>query len=131
MINKSEVFNLEEHKNEDIDFCDVFYIEEEKVKRLVGSIPDMTYLVELFKVLSDETRVKIVYLLSKEELCVCDIAAILNSTVSNVSHHLRVLRTAHLVKYRRDGKRVFYSLDDDHVVKLIKEGFDHVNHINR
>ena len=117
--------------NEEKYICEVFCIEEEKVNRLMNTIPDMLDLAELFKVLADETRAKIVYLLSKEELCVCDIAAILNSTVSNVSHHLRVLRTARLVKFRREGKQVFYTLDDDHVVHIIKEGFEHVNHIKQ
>ena len=92
---------------EDTDFCDIFCFDEEKVKRLIGSVPDMSDLAELFKVLADETRVKIVYILSKEELCVCDIATILSTTVSNISHHLRVLRGARLVKFRREGKQVF------------------------
>ncbi|MCG0276376.1 MAG: metalloregulator ArsR/SmtB family transcription factor [Thermosediminibacteraceae bacterium] len=108
--------------------CDVFCINEQKVNKLIGTVPNTVGLAELFKVLADETRLKIVYLLSKEELCVCDIAAILGLAVSNVSHHLRVLRVAHLVKFRRDGKQVYYSLDDDHVIHIIKEGFAHVEH---
>jgi len=115
---------------EESDICNVFCFDEEKVKKLKGKIPDMIGLAKLFKVLADETRAKIVYLLSKEELCVCDIATILNSTVSNVSHHLRALRAAHIVAYRREGKQVYYTLDDDHVVNIIKEGFDHVKHIH-
>jgi len=113
------------------EVCETFCIDEDKVKKLRGAIPDMESLAELFKVLADQTRVKIVYILSKEELCVCDIAVILGSTTSNVSHHLRVLRTAHLVKFRREGKQVYYTLDDDHVVNIIGEGFDHVNHIHQ
>jgi DNA-binding transcriptional ArsR family regulator len=120
---------LGNNPKEDTDFCDIFCFDEEKVKRLIGSVPDMSDLAELFKVLADETRVKIVYILSKEELCVCDIATILSTTVSNISHHLRVLRGARLVKFRREGKQVFYSLDDDHVLNIIKEGFDHAKHI--
>ncbi|TYP56763.1 ArsR/SmtB family transcription factor [Thermosediminibacter litoriperuensis] len=122
---------MEERKNSSPDLCDVFCIDEEKVKNLMGTVPHMGDLAELFKVLADETRVKIVYLLSKEELCVCDIAAILGMTISNVSHHLRVLRVAHLVKFRREGKQVYYSLDDDHVIQIIKEGFEHVNHTSQ
>ncbi|ADL08201.1 ArsR/SmtB family transcription factor [Thermosediminibacter oceani] len=122
---------MNERKNSSADLCDVFCIDEEKVRTLMGTVPDMGDLAELFKVLADETRAKIVYLLSKEELCVCDIAAILGMTVSNVSHHLRVLRVAHLVKFRRDGKQVYYSLDDDHVIQIIKEGFEHVNHTRK
>lgn len=120
-----------EEKRKGQDLCEVFCIDEDKVKKLKDSIPDMGPLAELFKVLADETRAKIVYILSKEELCVCDIATLLNSTVSNVSHHLRLLRTAHLVKSRREGRQVYYTLDDDHVVHIIKEGFDHVNHIHK
>lgn len=122
---------MEEKKSDEKDTCEVFCIEKDKVEKLKNDIPDMTNLAELFKVLADETRVKVVYLLSKEELCVCDIAALLNSTVSNISHHLRVLRTAHLVKFRREGKQVYYSLDDEHVVHIIREGFEHVNHIHK
>lgn len=123
--------NNDNNVSKENDVCEVFSIEEDKVRRLAGTIPDMVDLSDLFKVLADETRVKIVYLLSKDELCVCDIAALLNSTVSNVSHHLRVLRTAHLVKFRKEGKQVYYTLDDEHVVHIIKEGFEHVNHIHR
>ena len=112
------------------ELCEVVCIDESKVKRLRGAVPDMSGLAELFKVLADNTRVKIVYVLSKEELCVCDIAALLGLTMSNVSHHLRVLRTAHLVKSRREGKQIYYTLDDDHVVNIINQGFDHVNHIH-
>ncbi|MDN5331730.1 MAG: ArsR family transcriptional regulator, lead/cadmium/zinc/bismuth-responsive transcriptional [Tepidanaerobacteraceae bacterium] len=117
-----------ENKNKAPDMCDIFCIDEEKVKKLSGTIPHTNELAELFKVLADETRLKIVYLLSQDELCVCDIAAVLGLTVSNVSHHLRVLRVAHLVKFRREGKQVYYSLDDDHVIHIIKEGFAHVEH---
>jgi len=123
---------MEDKLDEEKDMCEVFCIEKDKVDKLKGeNIPDMSALAELFKVLADETRAKVVYLLSKEELCVCDIAALLNSTVSNISHHLRVLRTAHLVKFRRDGKQVYYTLDDEHVVNIIKQGFEHVNHIHK
>jgi len=122
---------MEDRSYEEKDMCEVFCIEKEKVEKLKDDIPDMSNLAELFKVLADDTRAKVVYLLSKEELCVCDIAALLNSTVSNISHHLRVLRSAHLVKFRREGKQVYYTLDDEHVVHIIKEGFEHVNHIHK
>ena len=121
---------MKDKPNTEKDVCGVFFIDEDKVKRIENTLPDMSSLAELFKVLADETRVKVVYLLSLEELCVCDIAFLLDSTVSNISHHLRVLRTAHLVKYRRQGKQIYYTLDDDHVVNIIKEGFDHVKHIH-
>ena len=75
---------------------------------------------ELFKALSDETRTKILYLLADGELCVCDMADILGMSLPAVSHHLRLLRTMRLVKYRRQGKQAYYSLDDEHIVQLIK-----------
>nr|WP_238442440.1 metalloregulator ArsR/SmtB family transcription factor [Desulfofalx alkaliphila] len=93
-----------------------------------GQIPEMGKLAELFKVLGDETRTKILYILSKEEMCVCDLASVLNATVSNVSHHLRLLRGAALVRYRKEGKVVYYTLDDHHVINLIKEGLEHLAH---
>lgn len=109
-----------------VDVCEVFCSNEEKVKALKGQIIGVSGLAEIFKALSDETRAKIVYCLSKDELCVCDIANILDMTVAAVSHHLRVLRNLKLVKYRKDGKLVFYSLDDDHVVRLIRESLEHL-----
>lgn len=111
-----------------LDFCDILCVNKEAANRLRDSLPDVRLLSNLFKVLADETRVKIVYLLSLEELCVCDIAGILDSTSSNISHHLRLLRNARLVKYRREGKMVYYSLDDEHVQAIIDQGFKHASH---
>ena len=86
-------------------------------------------LAEVFKVLGDRTRIKLLSLLAhKEELCVCDIAEALGMGQSAISHQLRVLRSARLVKYRKEGKEAFYSLDDDHVVTLMQQGLDHVLH---
>lgn len=82
-------------------------------------------LSELFKVLGDETRTKILYLLSLKELCVCDIAGILEMSLPAISHHLRLLKALRLVKYRREGKMVFYSLDDKHIMNLIHEALEH------
>ena len=91
-------------------------------------IEDDTFLdmSEIFKTLGDKTRLKILFALSKEELCVCDIAAISGVTQSAVSHQLRFLRMARLVKYRKDGKMAYYSLDDDHVRVLFEQGLDHL-----
>jgi DNA-binding transcriptional ArsR family regulator len=111
-----------------VDVCQVQCVNQGAVNRLKDSMPEVDRLAHLFKVLADETRVKIVYVLSREELCVCDIAEVLGSTPSNVSHHLRQLRNARLVKYRRHGKMVFYSLDDDHVKAIIDQGFRHASH---
>lgn len=85
-------------------------------------------LAETFKVLGDPTRIKILDLLAKQEMCVYDIAATLQMGQSAISHQLRVLRGARLVKFRKDGKEVRYSLDDDHVVLLMNQGLEHIRH---
>lgn len=86
---------------------------------------DVVGLSEIFKVLGDETRVKIMYLLINRELCVCDLAEILNLTLPAISHHLRLLKAFRLVKYRRDGKMVYYTLDDNHIVNMILQAQEH------
>ena len=83
-------------------------------------------LAELFKVFGDSTRIKILYLLFEAEMCVCDIAQLLGMTQSAISHQLQVLKKSKLVKYRREGKTVFYSLADDHVRTILGQGMDHV-----
>lgn len=83
-------------------------------------------LAETFSILSNPTRLKIIFALSQEELCVCDLTILLGTTKSAVSHQLRILRIARLVKYRRDGKVSFYSLDDEHIKKLFDQGLRHV-----
>lgn len=108
------------------DVCGVFTFDRQKVRALRPVVREVDGLAEIFRVLSDPTRTKIVYALSKAELCVCDIANILRLSVGTISHHLRLLRTQRLVKYRREGRMVFYSLDDDHIVRLIAECMDHV-----
>lgn len=85
-------------------------------------------LAETFKVVGDPTRIKILHALSKSEMCVCDIAETLNMGQSAISHQLRVLRNARLVKFRKDGKTAWYSLDDDHVVALLCQGLEHISH---
>jgi len=81
-----------------------------------------------FKVLGDPTRIRILDALSREELCVCDLALLLGTSSSAISHQLRVLRDARLVKYRKEGKMAFYSLDDNHVLTLFEQGLEHVGH---
>jgi ArsR family transcriptional regulator len=88
---------------------------------------DVFRLAEFFKVFGDPTRIRIMYILSTKELCVCDIAAILGMTQSAVSHQLKMLRQIKLVKQRRDGKVIYYSLDDDHVCEIINSGIAHIN----
>jgi ArsR family transcriptional regulator len=92
---------------------------------LRDSLVAVAGLSELFRALADETRTKILYLLSQQELCVCDLAFLLDMTLPAVSHHLRLLRTMRLVSSRRDGKQVFYTLDDDHVLALIEVAREH------
>lgn len=83
-------------------------------------------LSELFKIFGDSTRIKILYSLLVSEMCVCDIATLLGMSQSAISHQLRLLKQAGLVKYRRDGKTIFYSLADDHVSTIINQGMEHV-----
>jgi ArsR family transcriptional regulator len=83
-------------------------------------------LAETFKVLGDPTRLKITYALAREEMCVCDLAAVLGVSQSVVSHSLRALRQMRLVRYRKEGKIAYYALDDDHIGALLAEGFRHV-----
>lgn len=85
-------------------------------------------LSKIFKALGDPTRLRIIDSLSKEELCVCEIAELLNMNQSAISHQLRVLRNLRLVKYRKEGKSAVYSLDDDHVLQLFNQGLEHINH---
>lgn len=87
-------------------------------------------LADFFKVFGDSTRIKILYSLFKSEMCVSDLANILGLKQSAVSHQLRLLKTARLVKYKKQGKMVIYSLDDDHVEKILDQGFNHINHIH-
>lgn len=95
--------------------------EDELQKRII----DISGLSELFRALADETRTKILYLLSEQELCVCDFAYLLNMSLPAVSHHLRLLKIMRLVRSRREGKQVFYSLEDEHVVSLILTAQEH------
>lgn len=105
------------------DTCEIFCYDEEKVNRLKGELieQDTLSVAKIFKALADDTRVKIAYALSLEnELCVCDVANIVGCTMATASHHLRLLRNLGLAKYRKEGKLVFYALDDDHVKQLIQ-----------
>ena len=102
---------------------------EDVVKKLIEQQPDdeiLYDLAELFKVFGDSTRIKILYALFEEELCVYDIARLLNLSQSSVSHQLRILKNSKLVKFRRDGKSMFYSLDDEHVREIISMGMEHI-----
>lgn len=116
--------------NQEEDICQIKTINKEKVNRVKKQLmKEYTFLEisETFKTLGDKTRVKILHALSKEELCVCDISAVVEMSMSLVSHQLRILRDKKLVKYRKQGKTVYYSLDDDHIVQLLKMAYEHVN----
>lgn len=104
-------------------------IQEDIIKSIQEKQPDdeiLYDLAELFKVFGDSTRIKILYSMFENELCVNDIAKLLNLSQSSVSHQLRILKTSKLVKFRREGKSVFYSLDDEHVRAIISMGMEHV-----
>jgi len=114
-----------------IEVCDYQAINPEAIRRAREALLDPLLaqrLADIFKVLGDRTRVNLLSVLAGRELCVCDLAAALGMSSSAVSHQLRVLRDAHLVKSRREGKMVYYSLDDQHVVALFEQGLEHVGH---
>ena len=92
---------------------------------------DAQTIAETFKILGDPTRVKILHALSKRELCVCDVSAVIGMGQSAVSHQLRLLRGARLVKHRKEGKMVWYSLDDEQIALLLAQGIEHVKHGKR
>ncbi len=100
----------------------------DKIKKDILSDDTILDLSEIFKALGDPTRLKIIFVLSKGSLCVCDIAELLNMSQSAISHQLRVLRNLRLVKYRKEGKLAIYSLDDDHVLQLFNQGLEHISH---
>lgn len=109
--------------------CQIKHLTAEKInalQRALLSPGTLRELAETFKVMGDPTRLSIIHLLSKQEFCVCDIAAILRATNSLISHQLRILRNLRLVKVRREGQNIFYSLDDDHIRHLFNEGLTHV-----
>ena len=110
--------------------CKYMHVHKELVEKVNLNMPSESTLInlsELYKVFGDSTRIKILYTLFESEMCVCDIAQVLGMTISAISHQLRVLKQARLVKYRRQGKTVFYSLSDDHVRLIIDQGINHIN----
>ena len=108
---------------------DFLCLHEEAVAAVRKQMPDeddLYDLAELYKVFGDSTRIKILYVLFEQEVCVCDLAQLLGMTQSAVSHQLRILKNNKLVKFRREGKTVFYALDDDHVRSILKLGMEHL-----
>jgi len=117
-------------KVNNIERCDCNVIHDDVVNAVRKGMPadeELYDLAEVFKVFGDTTRIKILYSLFSSEMCVCDIAALLNMTQSAISHQLRILKQARLVKYRKDGKVVYYSLDDDHVKQIFNQGLEHIS----
>ena len=118
-----------ENNERKIENCNGNIIHEDIVVRVKDKLPaeETLYdLAELFKVFGDTTRIKIICALFESEMCVCDIAQLLNMSQSAISHQLRVLKQAQLVKYRREGKTVFYSLADAHVNTILNQGLEHI-----
>ena len=114
---------------QDVECCDFYQVHDDVVQAVQKKMPeeDELYdLAELFKVFGDSTRIRILYVLFESEMCVCDIAQLLNMTQSAISHQLRILKQSKLVKSRREGKAVFYSLADGHVRSIIDQGFEHI-----
>lgn len=99
----------------------------EKVRKVMPEEEQLYDLAELFKVFGDTTRVRILCALFESEMCVCDISTLLNMTQSSISHQLRVLKSAKLVKNRKEGKVVYYSLDDDHIKHIFEQGLEHIS----
>lgn len=109
--------------------CECTVIHEDVIKKVKSSLPDEDKLFDLadfFKIFGDTTRLKILCVLLETEMCVCDISSLLGMTQSAISHQLRTLKNLHLVKLRRDGKTVFYSLDDEHIKQIINMGLTHI-----
>ena len=116
-------------EKETVATCEVTHDHKDAVEKLENDMPDeeLLYdLAELFKIFGDSTRIKILYVLFESEMCVCDIAQLLGMTQSAISHQLRALKQSKLVKYRREGKTVFYSLADGHVRTILDQGMEHV-----
>ncbi len=118
-------------KLQTIDRCAETIIDEAKVKQAQPALLDgltATHLANIFKALADPTRIRIISVLARTELCVCDLAATLGMTQSAVSHQLRFMRQMRLVKSRKAGRMVYYALDDDHIRDLFQRGLEHVEH---
>ena len=116
-------------RTEDAETCDAIEVHSDLLKIVNTTLPEETELyalAELFKVFGDSTRIRILFVLFEAEVCVCDLAKALNMTQSAISHQLRILKQNKLVKNRREGKSIFYSLADDHVRAIINQGREHI-----
>lgn len=117
------------HIHEHAECCDEFCAHQDVIAQVKPDMPDeetLYDLAELFKMFGDSTRIRILYVLFEAEVCVCDIAEVLNMSQSAISHQLRVLKQSQLVRSRREGKTIYYSLADDHVRTIINQGMEHI-----
>lgn len=120
---------MENNNDNKVERCACNVIHGDIVAKIKDSLPQeetLYDLAELFKVFGDSTRIKILCALFEEEMCVCDLSALLNVSQSAISHQLRVLKSARLVRFRRDGKIIYYSLDDEHIKHIFDEGLKHI-----
>ncbi|MBQ4424553.1 MAG: winged helix-turn-helix transcriptional regulator [Lachnospiraceae bacterium] len=114
---------------ETIELCSYLHVHEDLVKKVRDAMPEeeeLYSLADFFKVFADSTRIRILYVLLCSETCVCDIAQLLGMTQPAISHQLRILKQMNLVRARRDGKTVFYSLSDDHIASILRLGMEHI-----
>lgn len=119
---------MEKEREKEKDICEITCVDEQKVRNVQSKLSQENTLevATVFKALSDDTRIKIAYALTiEDELCVCDVANIIGATLATASHHLRLLKNLGLAKYKKVGKLVYYSLDDDDVKELIQTAFAH------
>ena len=126
----SYVIKGERDMKEKIQNCGGEHHHNEVIEKISVNMPDegtLCDLAEFFKVFADSTRIKILYALLQSEMCVCDLAQILNASQSAISHQLRMLKQMKLVKFRREGKAIFYSLSDDHIETILNQGFEHIS----
>lgn len=117
-------------KRVEAECCEMIHVHEELLQKVEGKIPEDETLKELadfFKVFGDTTRIRILCVLFRSELCVCDLAEVLGMTQSAISHQLRILKQMKLVKNRREGKTVFYSLADNHIQTILNQGMEHIS----
>ena len=120
---------MSERYDPGIECCEVPLVHRDLVSEVRAKLPEenkMQDLAELFKVFGDTTRIRILFVLFESEMCVCDMAETLNMTQSAISHQLRLLKSSGLIRARRQGKSVFYSLADDHVSTIMKQGWEHI-----
>lgn len=128
-MNKEIDKDINKNSDREVEVCSQCCVHKDIVKKVLQQLPEeetLYDLAELFKVFGDSTRVRILCVLFESEMCVCDISQLLNMTQSAVSHQLKVLKNAKLVKSRREGKTIFYSMSDDHVIHIFNEGLNHI-----